>query len=148
MLNIKRFLATAAMVATLVSATLAASPVGSWAGRLVIDNMPKLPANATPEQKKQIQTMLDQVKKYRISLVIKSNKSFNVSAPAMGPMPAQTAEGTWTQIGTKLTLKTTKENGKPATGPNAKPQDFTYSADGKTITSTKMGMGKIIFTRK
>jgi len=148
MLNIKRILATAAMVATLVSATLAASPVGSWVGKLQIDKMPALPKTATAAQKKQMQTMIDQLKKYRINLAINSNKSFVVTAPAMAMIPAQKAEGTWTLKGTKLTLKTTKENGKAPVGPNAKPQDFTYSADGKTISMATPGMGKIVFTRK
>lgn len=148
MLNIKRILVAAALVATFITTSLAASPVGTWSGRLVFNQMPTIPPNATPEQKKQMQAMLNQIKNYRITLVIKSNKTFNVSAPALAMMPAQNAEGTWSVAGTKLTLKSTKENGKPVTGAQAKPQTLDFSADGKTISSTMQNQGKIVFTRK
>lgn len=148
MLNIKRILVSAALVATFITTSIAASPVGSWSGRIVFDKAPSIPPNATPEQKKQMQSMLDQIKSYRITLVIKSDKTFNVSAPALAMMPAQKAEGTWTVSGTKLTLKSTKENGKPVTGAQAKPQVLDFSADGKTISSTMPNQGKIVFTRK
>lgn len=148
MLNFKRILVAAALVATFVATSIAASPVGSWSGRLVFNQMPTIPPNATPEQKKQMQAMLDQLKNYRITLVIKSNKTFTVSAPALAMMPAQNAEGTWSLSGNKLTLKTTKENGKPVDGAKAKPQPLDFSPDGKTISAPMQSQGKIVFTRK
>jgi len=95
-----------------------------------------------------MQTMLDQLKSYRITLVLNKNKTFNVSAPALAMMPAQKAEGTWSLSGNKLTLKTTRENGKPVTGAQAKPQILDLSSDGKTISTTMQNQGKIVFTRK
>lgn len=136
------------MVATIVSVAVAASPVGSWVGKIVIDKMPPMPPNATAQQKQQVQGMLDQLKKVRINMSIKANKTFAVKAPSMFGQPATNAEGTWKQTGSTITLTTTKENGKPAAGTKAKPQDFTLSKDGKTISMSGMGGGKLIFTKQ
>lgn len=147
MLNCKRILATAAMVATFVTASFAASPVGTWVGKIVLDKTPEIPAQASPAQKQQMQSMIDQIKKIRINLVVKSNKTFLLSAPAIGPQPATKAEGTWAQKGSTVTLTTTKENGKAVSGTKAKPQDFQLSANGKSLSMGTPGMGKLVFTK-
>ena len=151
MLNFKRILATAAIVATFVTASIAASPVGSWTGRIVLDKMPAIPANTPPEQKKMINDMISKLKLYRIAMVVKGNKSFTITAPPMPMMGDKTgnkAEGTWKQSGTKVTFTTTKDNGKAPVGENAKPKDATLSADGKTLTFAVATQGKLVFTKK
>lgn len=152
MLNIKRFLATAAMVATLVSATLAASPVGSWVGKIVLDKAPAIPKDATPEQKKMMTSMIEMMKKMQFTLKVNKDKTFTITTPPMMGQPANKGEGTWTQKGSTVTIKMTKDNGKPVTGPKANSRDLTLSADGKKLTlSSKgqgQGQGKLVFTRK
>jgi NACalpha-BTF3-like transcription factor len=151
MLNLKRILPAALALAALTTTAFAApAVVGTWSGKVVFDTS-KLPKATTPEQKKMMDDMMAQVKKMRVTLKLNSNKTFTVKSPAAFGQPAHAAEGTWKQSGQKLTLTTTKEDGKKPSAESAKPQDLTISKDGKSLTLVPPGAQaqsfKFIFTR-
>jgi hypothetical protein len=152
MLNLKRILSATVLVAVVVTSSLAVSPVGSWTGKLVMSSLPPLPPSASAEQKKKYQEVVATIRKYRVELSVKSNKTFKLSAPALFTQPAIKAEGTWTQKGNDVMLKTLKENGVATKGKDAEPQKSTLSKDGKTMTivfpSGPSGSMKIVFNKK
>jgi hypothetical protein len=139
-MNVFRIGASALFAIALVSLSLAVSPVGKWKGK-VGGQMPPLPANATPEQKKQYDSMKEMVAKIVINLEFKGDKTYSVVVTG-SPQKAPPETGTWTQSGNTVTVKSTK-NGQTRTQP------MTMSADGKTITMSPPGgsTAKITFVR-
>jgi hypothetical protein len=151
MMNLKRILPAALALAVLATSALAATNVvGTWSGKVVFDTS-KLPKPSTPEQKKQFDTAMAQLDKYRVTLKLKANKTFTVNSPAGFGQPAHAAEGTWKMRGQTVTLTTTKEDGKKPTAESAKPQDMTVAKDGKSITMLppkgQAAMFKVVFKR-
>lgn len=150
MSNAKRILTAAVVLTAFVTTTFAATNVvGTWTGRIILD-MSKMPKPTNPQQQQTMKKMMDQLAKMRITLKLKANKSFSVSAPAGPGGKPQTGEGTWTQSGQTVTITVKTENGKPATGQSAQPQALSLSKDGKTMTlvpPTAQGGGKVVFKR-
>ena len=118
---------------------LAATPIGSWTGKFQVQ-LPTLPPNLPPAQKAMADKMIAQIKNGRIFLVMKADKTYTtraVNLPSLGP---PNSKGTWSQKGNVVTMKETKAG--------VKPQDFTLSANGKTMSFPMPGgHGRILFTR-
>lgn len=134
----------------LAAVAFAASPVGNYSGKIVLDKS-KLPKGQNAQQQKMIDDGIAQVAKMKVDLAIKSNKTFNITMSG-GPLSKpSTAEGTWSQSGNTVNLKTTKQDGKKVEGKAGQTQTMTMSKDGKTLTldGASQGMpGKMVFTRK
>lgn len=107
-----------------------ATPVGNWVGRIKFD-MSQLPSSVTLKQRDEIKKRMNVV---AINLSVRENRTWTLKVPAGVQGKAENAEGTWQQNGSKITIVTTKENGKKPTGKDAKPQTMTLSADGKKMT--------------
>lgn len=133
-----------------VAVAFAANAAGTYSGKIVLDKS-KLPKGQNAEQQKMINDSLAKVAQMKINLSLKANKTFTITMSG-GPMPkASNAEGTWTQSGNKVTMKTTKQDGKSVSGQQGETQNLTLSGDGKTLTldGASMGMpGKLIFSKK
>lgn len=121
------------------SLALAASPVGSWTGK-VIAKMPPIPATATPQQKAMMQQGMAMAAKIRIMLNLKADKTFTVTVGGLpNGAPQKPESGKWSQKGNIVTTTSTKMG---------KAQSLMLSADGKTMTlDTPGGQGKVVFTR-
>lgn len=124
---------------------------GAWKGKIKMD-MSKMPAPKDEQGKKMMAQVKDMMAKITINLTLNANKTYTIKATGIpGKEASQTSEGTWSQSGKSITVTPTKENGKKATGENAKKQTLTISADGKTISMMVPGAGQmggsIIFTR-
>lgn len=118
----------------------AASPVGTWKGKLQI-SLPKLPANASPQQKEMMTKAAAMLSKASFTLVVKADKSFVFTSAAMPGGKAQTESGKWSQAGAVVTFVSAKKTAEPA-------QKLTLSANGKTMTQDLPGgRGKVIFTK-
>lgn len=137
-----RLLGTGIIALSLFSAAVAApNPVGKWNGKVQI-SMPPTPPNATPEQKAMMAKVFDGVKKMVIKLELKADKTFTVVSPNPGDgKPGKPQSGKWSQKGNTVTL----------TDPKGQPQEFTLSADGKTLSADLKqgapGGARITFTR-
>jgi hypothetical protein len=134
----------------LASLAMAADPAGTYSGKILIDKS-KMPKAPNPEQQKQMDAMFAKIGLMKINLVMKSNKTFTISMEG-GPLPKKNdAQGTWSQKGDTVTMKTTKQDGKDVSGANGQVQNLTLSKDGRTLTLDAAGMGapgKIVFTKK
>lgn len=119
---------------------LAASPVGTWKGKIVV-KVPPMPANVNPQQKAMMTQMLGQIAKAKIVANLKKDGTFTVKTSGMpGPKPSDTTNGKWTQKGNTVTMTESK--------PGEKPQNFILSPNGKTMTlALPGGQGQVIFTR-
>lgn len=130
-------------VVAISAASFAQNPVGAWKGKIAIDTS-TLPKPQNAEQKKQMDQGMQQLRSMVLRLNLKANKTFTIDVPAMGPAPAQKGEGTWSQKGNKVTLITTKQNGKaPA---DSKPQTMTIATGGKKMVLTPPGPQKVTIT--
>lgn len=139
------------------AAAIAQSGVGgAWKGKVQLDES-KLPKVTDPKQKEMMNKIIAGVKKMTLHLDLKSNKTFTLKAsdvpvPPNGQKPKNdTAEGTWSQKGSVITLKFTKTAGMNPQGGN-QPQDLKVLDGGKKLemipkTPTGAANGKIIFTR-
>lgn len=116
----------------LVAHALAASPVGEWQGKLVIDRtkMPKVNA----EQKKAMDKQFATMEKIRFSFSFKAGGAYTSRATFVPGTPDQTAGGSWTQNGSVVAVTVKTLNGKPAPKGVDMTQKMTLSADGKTLT--------------
>lgn len=130
-------------IASLVGAALLATSAfsagieGTWKGK-VFFKMPPLPANAPAQQKTFVKNMAAQLAKASISLVIKKDKTYTAKAVGM-PGPADKGDkGTWTQVGNKVTLKSTK--------PGDQPKAMTLAGNKMTLLLPN-NMGQIVFTK-
>jgi hypothetical protein len=143
----KKLLALVA-VASIAVCAFAQSPVGAWKGKILMD-MTKMPKAANAAQQKQMNDAMAKVKAITLNLNMKANKTFTISIPAMMGQPGHTAEGTWVQSGKKITLTSTKEDGKV---PKKKePQVLTIEGNGRKMSMvppTGGGMDvKIVFSK-
>lgn len=153
----KMLAAVAALM--IASLSMAQNVTGLWKGKMDLD-MSALPKTQNADQQKQ---MLEMVKKMMgnmtMKLTLNANKSFSMVVTGLPANPQtqqkpkdQTAKGTWSLAGNKLTLKVTEANGEKPKGDN-KPQVLTVSKDGKMMTlvpntpGASMGKSKIVFTR-
>lgn len=159
MIAMNRFVRVAGAMSLLMvsGAALAQNVTGLWKGSLVVDTS-KLPKPKDEAQKKQMDAAMAMVRGIKVSLDMKANKTFVMKVTGLPQMTGadgkktpegQTAEGTWTQSGNKLTLKVTKSNGAAPKGENP-PQQVLILEGGKKLelTPTGGGMGgKVIFVR-
>ncbi len=153
-----KWIAVISLVAA-VGAAQAQNVTGAWNGKLAMD-MSKLPKAADATQQKQMDAIAKMLKGIKVNLALNANKTFTMKVTGMPAMPGaangqkapsgQTAEGTWSQKGSVITLKITKANGTAPKGANP-PQDMKILDGGKRMElepSNSRGMGgKIIFTR-
>ncbi len=117
---------------------LAATPVGTWTGKITITKMPVLPAGAPPQQKAMAQQFVAAMSKMRLMLNLKSDKTYVMTMVGGPTQPPHT--GKWSQKGNVITTTSATEKGPP--------QNLTLSADGKTMTLIAPGnQGKVVFTR-
>lgn len=123
----------------LAVSAFAADVTGKWTGKINVDMskvmamMQKRMAQATPEQKKQVEAGMkmasDMLKNSKLDLTLNKNGSYVMKTPAMMQSPAKEDKGTWKVTGNKITLM------DPKAGKNGmKELVGTVSADGKTIT--------------
>jgi hypothetical protein len=117
---------------------------GTWKGKIMI------PADAyksaPKEQQAQAKAGLEIIKKTKFVLTLKADKTYSNSI-SLEKQKSRTSSGKWVQAGSTLTLTREMADGKKNPG---KPQKFTLSADGKTLTYAPDDMGpgvKIVFTR-
>jgi uncharacterized protein GlcG (DUF336 family) len=142
----KLLLCLALTAAMLVPALSATNVVGNWVGVIVVDTK-SLPKTNTKEQKAQMDAMVASLKKARLALSLKADHTFALASQG-GAVGNHTASGKWTQSGDKLTVTTTKEDGKPPKSAQGQTQTMTISKDGKTLTLAGTPMAKVVFRRK
>lgn len=118
---------------SLTVAALAQNPIGTWKGKVKIDPT-SLPKATSPQQQAAIDNAMKQVAGVVITLVLKPNKTFTISAPGMNGEPPHSSTGVWTQKGNLVTITPKTADGKEAK--NAKPQSIVIAKDGKTMTMT------------
>lgn len=70
----------------------------------------------------------------KLTLEIKSDKTYKGTQTNNQDNKDHTSEGTWTLNGSTLTLTPKMRDGKPASGDGAKPRVYKLSSDGKTMT--------------
>jgi len=150
----------AAAALMIASVSMAQNVTGLWKGKMDLD-MSALPKTQNADQQKQ---MMEMVKKMMgnmtMKLTLNANKTFSMVVTGLPTNPQtqqkvkdQTAKGTWSMTGNKLTLKVTEANGEKPKADNNKPQVLTVSKDGKSMTlvpntpGASMGKSKIVFTR-
>jgi len=108
----------------------ASSPVGAW--QFDVDELVKQSLAQMPEEQRKMMndTMLKGMKemmsKMDIEVVFKADGKTTMKSSGIPNQADETGEGTWTLDGTKLTVKTTMKNGKPATGEDAKTMDAEF----------------------
>ena len=140
-----RFVASVAVAMLAIAPAFAADPVGKWKGTLQAQ-MPPIPANATPEQKKMMQNAIAMIKAMTFTLDFKKDKTYTVVIKGGPGGQSQTEKGKWSQKSNTVTMSNTK-NGKTQS------QNATLSADGKTLTIIPPTQGqrgpapKLIFKR-
>ena len=131
-------------------ALAAGSVVGTWKGVIVMDTS-KLPKPKDANQQKMMDAGIAMVKKMKITLNLKADKTYAASFSGGPDGASKTSTGKWSQSGTTVTMTPQKDGGKPVTGEQAKPQKLTVSADGKTLTMSPPSQGgmsvKIVFSR-
>ena len=129
-----------------VSLASAATPVGTWKGKIVMNmaSMPGMPANVSPQQKaammKQLSTQLAQM---HITLSFKADHTYTAQISG-SPMAAanKTSTGKWSQTGNTVTTMSNDPRTK------GRSQAIMLSSDGKTMTAAAPnGLGKVVFTR-
>lgn len=125
---------------------------GAWTGKIQMD-MSKLPKVTDPNQKKMLDGLMTSVKAMRMHLNLKSNKTFTLKVTGIpaGPNATkkptdQTAEGTWSQKGSTITLKVVKANGAAPKGQNP-PQDLKVVGKTLELNNASMPGAKVIFSR-
>jgi hypothetical protein len=130
-----------------------ANITGAWVGKVHMD-MSKMPKVTDPNQKKMMEGIVNSVKSMRMHLNLKGNKTFSMKVTGIpaGPnatakKPAdQTAEGTWSQKGSTITLKVTKANGAAPKGQNP-PQDLKVVGKTLELNNAAMPGAKVVFSR-
>lgn len=145
----KIFVATVAAAALVTAAIAATNVVGKWNGKVQVDES-KIPAAKTPNEKKMRASMISMMKKTKITLNLKSDKTFALTIAIPEQKKPMQIEGKWSQAGNVVTATATKENGKATTGEDKKPVKIYVSKDGKSMSMTPPGagnQGKIVFTR-
>lgn len=146
----KKFIAAAALLASIIPSVFAQNLVGKWNGSIQapkIDESKILdPSKIKDEKKKQEATMMrmmaQQMKmlaSVRMNLTMNSNNTFTIVTPPMQAggqtMPASTSTGTWSVKGNQVTFTTKKSNNTEVkAGTQGSVQTMTLSADGKTMT--------------
>lgn len=139
----QRLVLIVTVLTALSASVLASSPVGNWKGHVVIDTS-KMQKVKDPKMQQMIDQGIAKAKSMVISLSIKADKTYTASASGSGA-PADKDNGTWKLAGNTLTLTSLKKDSAQ------KPQAFTMSSDGKTLTlSLPSGQGasaKVIFKR-
>jgi hypothetical protein len=141
-----RLLSVLLLSVLLFAVATAASVVGSWKGKVVLDTSKMKKALNAAEQQRQ-QQMINSSKSLALTLVFKKDGTY--SATATGAPQGTTDSGKWSQSGNTITVTSSR---KLANGTPSKPESFTMSANGKMLSmplpGTNMGVtGKIIFTR-
>lgn len=103
---------------------------GNWKGSLKIDRsvMTKV---TKAEEKKALTAMLADLETTKVRLSLNANGTY--TAKLDGSKIKQLAEGTYKVAGSKLTMVTTKRDGKAVPAKEQKPNVMTISADGKTL---------------
>ncbi|MFY9234578.1 MAG: hypothetical protein WAO58_08980 [Fimbriimonadaceae bacterium] len=144
-----KFFAVAAALTVLAVAGVAQNLIGTWTGKVQIDAS-KMPKGQNPEQQKMIDSSLAVVKKMRISVNLRANKTYTATVSGVpGGTKGQASEGTWKVQGGKLWLTSLKENGKAST--TKKPQPFVIAKNGKSFYMDAPGGGgmggRVTFTR-
>jgi len=126
----RKFLALTALTCFVVVA-FAQNAAGSWKGKVKID-MSTMPKAQNAQQQAQLDAAMKQLSSMVITLVMKPNKTFTISAPGMGGQKPHSSTGTWSQKGNQVTLTTVTTDGKPEK--NQKPMTATITPNGKTMT--------------
>ncbi len=110
---------TVCTVLPLVAASMscAATIVGTWYGKF--DFSAAKPPNPTVAQ--QFSAMAAKSKKVEMKLVIRGDKTFTLTTTGLSPKP-ETSNGTWKQVGTKITLVGAGET-----------KNLKVNSDGKTL---------------
>lgn len=143
-----RILAAILVLCAAATYALAPTPVGKWSGAMVFD-MSKLPKVKDPQQKAMMDQQLAVIKKMKLLMVIKADKTFTSTASGV---PGQTATmngaGTWSQKGQIVTLVSTKVNGKAVSQTGKQAQAFTLSSDGKKLSANLPQGIRLTFSRK
>jgi hypothetical protein len=108
----------------------AQSAAGTWKGKLHLDAAAMKAKD--PKAQQMMQSVMAMVKNMTFALQVNKNNTWKmdiVGAPQQaGKTPSET--GTWSQAGSKVTMKTNKKAAKSDT------QTLTMSKDGKTMTLT------------
>ena len=147
-MRITRALLVPALAAVALIAFAQSGVLGTWKGKVTV-NVAKLPKVDGKEGQKMIEQMKAMLSKMTMTLVMKPNKTFTVTVSNLpGKAANQSAGGNWTQAGTKVTLTTTTENGKPAKKKEV--QTLMLSADGKKMNMNipeANGAASVTFTR-
>ena len=135
------------LLAVLAASLLASNLVGTWKGKITIDQA-GIPKVSDPQQQ-MVNSQVEAAKKMTITLTLKANKTYTADVKGVpGKTGTEKNEGTWKQDGTTLWLTSVKDNGKPAS--DKKPQKFLVLDGGKKLTLAAEGMPafiKITFTR-
>lgn len=137
--------AVVATVAALAGSSIAApNVVGKWKGKLQVE-MPSLPKDVSPEQKKMMEAGMEMIKKISFDLVLKADKTgtMEVKGAPGGQDKKETIK--WSQQGEFVTISDPKNA-------QGQPQKFTVSKDGKTMTlempkQNGRSTGKMVFVR-
>lgn len=141
-----------ASIAVLSVLASAQSVTGQWKGKLILD--PGTMAKMKQLGQKTYEGALKSIQEMKFVLNLNSAKTFKIEiAGGMGKSGPRTAEGTWKQKGSAITLHVTKSDGKAPTGRNPD-QTLKVSKDGKTLSMEPVGGGmpgqpspKVVFTR-
>ena len=136
------FLALIALAAFCTSAFAGPSPVGTWKGHIVLD-VAKLPKAPNPQAQKMMDEQIAKAKAAVIKLTFKANKTFTATSTGM-PGSDNSDNGTWTQTGNTVTIKSTKPSKNPQV-PTKPTQNLTLSSDGKTMTLSAGKMATVVF---
>lgn len=137
MMNFQKLSAVVLAIAVLGTSALAQKPLGAWKGHVEM-TMPPLPAGAPPAQAQFRDKMIDQVRKTVIHLTFKAGNKYSLTAdmaPGSPSAKARSDEGSWTQSGRTITLKSTKSTA------STPPLKGNISADGKSLVLTASGSG-------
>lgn len=115
----------AATFLTVSAFALAASPVGTWKGKIDLSGV-KMPTPQNAEQKAQMDKGLAMLRALNFTLNLKQDKTYvvTITNQPKGEKPQPPQTGKWSQSGNKITM-----NGKSGNS-----QTATLSANGKTLT--------------
>lgn len=149
-MNMKSSIALAFGICSITSA-MASGVTGVWKGHVAID-MAKINAaksKTDPKQKQMVEKMTAMVRKMQFNLTLQPSKTFTMVLTGQTPGKAHTGSGTWNQQGNIITINLKVNDGKPASGASAQPQNLVLSKDGKSLTLSPKGTmgGKIVFVR-
>lgn len=101
--------------------------------------LPPLPANMPAAQKANVLKAFAQIAKASIALNLKKDKTYTAKASGVPAAEKDKGDkGTWSQVGNKVTLKSTK--------PGDQPKTFILSGN-KMVFTMPGGRGQVVFTR-